>query len=455
MFPTISSFQVLLETTLTRSNIGILYCLISSFFCVRFQVTTRSLSRYSNYSLSTLFRFLSCEIDWLSIRILLFMCWNFKLQRTYIFATDETVEKKSGKCSYGLSKFYSSSIEKPIASICFSSLSLIDVQSATSFMIHAIQVVHSQADKLRIAEEKAQRKAAKERLQNGGKPLRRGRKKGVKNKVGESLSVGNASSRAFGSLFTSAVVALCSLLPTLKVKHVVGDTAYGNENYLRIVSGQGLFLISKLYRNAALFEIKPEPKVRKRGRPTLYGKQFDLSNLDRKHLKSTQKDDKGTRLETYQIQARSKAMKGRKLNVVVQKAIRKDGKVAIQLFFSSDLELDYQTLVNYYKLRFQIEFDFRDAKQHFGLSDFKNYKEKNLTNFVNLSLTMTLISKSILERTREKHQNPKLSILDLKVYYNHKFHAKSIINWFINNPEVNFNSINEEQFLPHDLINAA
>ncbi|MFT5917030.1 MAG: hypothetical protein ACI81T_003543, partial [Bacteroidia bacterium] len=51
--------------------------------------------------------------------------------------------------------------------------------------------------------------------------------------------------------------------------------------------------------------------------------------------------------------------------------------------------------------------------------------------------------------------NPKLSILDLKVYCNHKFHAKSIINWFVNNPKINFNSINEEQFLPHDLINPA
>jgi hypothetical protein len=93
MFPTISSFQVLLETTLTSSNIGILYCLIDSFFCVRFQVTTRSLSRYSKHSLSTPFHFLSCEIDWLSIRILLFMRWNFKSQRTYIFA-HTTVQKQ-------------------------------------------------------------------------------------------------------------------------------------------------------------------------------------------------------------------------------------------------------------------------------------------------------------------------------------------------------------------------
>ena len=50
-------------------------------------------------------------------------------------------------------------------------LSLIDVESTTSFMIHTIQVVHSQADKLRIAKEKAKRKAAKKRLQDGGKPL--------------------------------------------------------------------------------------------------------------------------------------------------------------------------------------------------------------------------------------------------------------------------------------------
>lgn len=452
MLPSISSFQLILETTMTSSNISILYSLINSIFCVRFQVTTQSLSRYSEYSLSTLFRFLRCEIDWLSIRTFLFIDLSFDLNRTYIFATDETVEGKSGKCSYGLSKFYSSSIEKPINGICFSSLSLIDVESKTSFMIH---LVHNQFNRLRIAAEKETRKAAKKRLQNGGKPLKRGRKKGSTNKTKENSSLENASLRAFKSVFNETLLTFSSLLPTLKVRHLVGDTAYGNENYLNIVSEKGLFLISKLYKNAALFEVKAEPKIRKRGRPALYGEQFNLAFLDKKYLKSSQKDDKETRIETYQIEARSKAMKGRKLNVVVQKAIRKDGKVGIQIFFSNDLELDSQTLINYYKLRFQIEFDFRDAKQHFGLSDFKNYKEKNLTNFVNFSLTMTLISKSMVEKFREKHQNPKLSILDLKVSQNHKFHTKSIINWFRNNPKVNFNSINEEQFLPQDLINAA
>ena len=156
--------------------------------------------------------------------------------------------------------------------------------------------------------------------------------------------------------------------------------------------------------------------------------------MDKKYLQKTQKDEKGIRTEIYQLKGLSKAMKKKKINVVVQKTIRKDGKQSVHIFFSTDLQLDYETLIKYYRIRFQIEFDFRDAKQHFGFSDFKNYKEKNMTNFINLSFTMTLISKSIIRKFRQKYKNEKLSILDLKVFQNHQFHTKSIINWFRNNP---------------------
>ncbi|MBK8471046.1 MAG: transposase [Sphingobacteriales bacterium] len=45
--------------------------------------------------------------------------------------------------------------------------------------------------------------------------------------------------------------------------------------------------------------------------------------------------------------------------------------------FSNDLQLDAQTMMAYYTLRFQIEFDFRDAKQHFGLHKFKIIIKRN------------------------------------------------------------------------------
>ena len=48
--------------------------------------------------------------------------------------------------------------------------------------------------------------------------------------------------------------------------------------------------------------------------------------------------------------------------------------------FSSDLSLDAQTLIKYYSLRFQIEFNFRDAKQFWGLEDFMNTSHTGVMN---------------------------------------------------------------------------
>jgi len=39
------------------------------------------------------------------------------------------------------------------------------------------------------------------------------------------------------------------------------------------------------------------------------------------------------------------------------------------LLYSSDTELDPVRLFRFYRARFQIEFAFRDAKQHLGLQD--------------------------------------------------------------------------------------
>jgi len=40
------------------------------------------------------------------------------------------------------------------------------------------------------------------------------------------------------------------------------------------------------------------------------------------------------------------------------------------ILFSTDLDLGYAKIIKFYNLRFQIEFNFRDAKQYWGLEDF-------------------------------------------------------------------------------------
>ena len=82
------------------------------------------------------------------------------------------------------------------------------------------------------------------------------------------------------------------------------------------------------------------------------------------------------------------------------------------ILFSSDLALAYAPLIDYYGLRFQIELNFRDAKQYWGLEDFMNVTPTGVTNAANLSLFMVNVAHRL--RTDSHPGAPDYSILDLK-----------------------------------------
>ena len=113
---------------------------------------------------------------------------------------------------------------------------------------------------------------------------------------------------------------------------------------------------------------KNQPK--KRGRPPVYGDKLNKSTLPNRYLKNIENDGE-YKTETYQLKAYAKNTFGQKLlNIVIQKKQRiNDGRTTTNIWMSTDLDLDWVKLLDYYGLRLQIEFDFRDAKQHFGLSD--------------------------------------------------------------------------------------
>jgi len=85
------------------------------------------------------------------------------------------------------------------------------------------------------------------------------------------------------------------------------------------------------------------------------------------------------------------------------------------VLFSSDLDLEYEKLIDYYKLRFQIEFNFRDAKQYWGLEDFMNIKETPVKNAINLAFFMVNLSNILINKVRP--QNAEFSVQDLKAYF--------------------------------------
>jgi putative transposase len=85
------------------------------------------------------------------------------------------------------------------------------------------------------------------------------------------------------------------------------------------------------------------------------------------------------------------------------------------ILFTTDVKLAYEKVMDFYSLRFQIEFNFRDAKQYWGLDDFMNVKEVAVTNAANLSFFMVNFSTILLRRFQA--MNPDFSVLDLKSHY--------------------------------------
>ena len=106
----------------------------------------------------------------------------------------------------------------------------------------------------------------------------------------------------------------------------------------------------------------------------------------------------------------------RALNVVcILKTHLLTEKKSHVFLFSSDLALDAETMIDYYRLRFQIEFNFREAKQYWGLEDFMNVNKTPVNNAANLSMFMVNVSAKLLAPLRLEHSEA--SVLDLKAHY--------------------------------------
>lgn len=90
-----------------------------------------------------------------------------------------------------------------------------------------------------------------------------------------------------------------------------------------------------------------------------------------------------------------------------------------------------------YRLRFQIEFLYRDAKQHTGLNDCEARSRRKLDFHWNLSLTAINLAK-IIHWIPKKDKNPNeeavFSMNDIKTQYYNKLLLNRFISMFGINP---------------------
>lgn len=208
--------------------------------------------------------------------------------------------------------------------------------------------------------------------------------------------------------------------------YLVVDGYFAKSGFVdEIMDETNLHVVSKLRKDADLKYIYKGPQKKGRGAPRKFDGKIGISNPDKRRIPLVYEDEN---CKVYSGVVWSTRLK-RKIKLAYVEWWKEDrytGQYAV--LFSTDLELDGEVIYRYYKSRFQIEFLFRDAKQHVGLNHCQARDEEKLYFHFNACLTTVSLAKAIHFLPIPKEHRGSFSMSDIKMLYSNCILAKRIIS---------------------------
>ncbi len=413
--PEILTLLSCLTFDLNSTSLKHLGGIIQAMLAMTGRVTMLGISRWAGKggSYRTIQRFFYSPKNWPTLMWVFFRTHCFCPKEKYAIAGDEVVTTKSGHKTYGVDWFFSSLTQRPVKGLAFFALSLVGLEQRQSYPLRIEQVIRPVA------------KAKAAPLESSAQPKgKRGRPKGSKNKDKTQVNLSRELLHIRGML--SAL--LITMGGSIPLEYLLLDGKFGHNAAVQMTRQMGLHLVSKLRYDSALFLPYQGTNSRRK-----YGDKLNPRQIPQQFL--CQRTTEGDwRTDIYQVPVLHKEF-AQPLNVVILlKTNLKTQQQGHVILFSSDLQLTYNQLIDLYSLRFQIEFDFRDAKQFWGLEDFMNISQTAVTNAVNLAFFMVNLSRRLLRDFRGDH-HPQFSLLDLKAFYRAFQYVEEVIKLLPQKPE--------------------
>jgi Transposase DDE domain len=219
-------------------------------------------------------------------------------------------------------------------------------------------------------------------------------------------------------------------------KIMIFDAFFSKKAFVDSICKSGFILVSRLQKNIYLrYAYKGEQKKGK-GRNKVYGDKIDLKNLSPDHFTLFEQNQEE---RAYEGLAHVRGLKRWCKVVIVHKI--KEGKVKSALiYFSTDITMSGQQVYDYYRLRYQIEFIFRDTKGYLGLQHTQSRQEEALDFHFNLALTTYNIAKATHWLALDKEQRNAFSIQDIKTQYVNQLLLDRLISIYGKDPSVEINN---------------
>ena len=302
-----------------------------------------------------------------------FLGFNLALVQQYlgaerIIALDPCYVPKSGKHTDGVGYFYSGSAGREQWGLEFCGLAAVDTATKSALHLLAVQTV-----------ERAE---------------------------GESMLE-----------YYASIVTLNAERLSRVSRYVAADGFFACQPFVDRVVGAGFDLITRLRTNARLRYLYEGPHEQRRGRRRQYDGYVNPRDLRSDYFELFAQAADGS-WRAYAAIVNVEAWKRNVRLVVVQHLDRRTGQVRSHtLLASTDPEMTGAQVLQHYQCRFQIEFLFRDAKQHAGLTHCQARSWQKIDFHLNTALTAVSLARVVHQLSQPAGERTSFSMADVKMLY--------------------------------------
>lgn len=350
-----AKMNTIYKTHIGKPQRAFLQELFRVVFARQGRVTFTNLARFSELHEHTFRRHFERAFDWVAFNLVLLRL-RAHPDEPIIGVFDTSFLPKSGKKTYGLDKFFSSAAKAVRTGLEVSLLGVIAVNSRRAVGLDATQTPPG---------------------------------------LSSEETADEGSSRYSRIDFYLEQITDC-LDRLAGVRYFVGDGYYAKRKVFETLTRHGKHLITKLRSDANLRFLAQPHERQSGGRPRRYAGKVRFADFDGLASRFSEEGclPDLPHVRIYTAVVNSEHFK-RDLRVVVLHNEREDEYAVL---CSSDTEQSAEEVVLFYRLRYQIEFVIRDAKQFTGLTHCQGRSEAKLDFHLNMSLAAVNVARLVCQR---------------------------------------------------------
>lgn len=393
---TVTTAALVSAILVKMSNIGkwqrqFISHLIPLLMSIRGRINFMQMSRYGTYSMTSYRNNFDKTFDFGA-----FNSEHIKMKGTgyHVIIFDPSHIRKSGKSTFGKGRFWSGCDNQSKLGLEIGGIAVGDVEHHTAFHYEAIQTPN--AENLRLS---------------------------GKNLIDH-----------YADLIIKRKDELIKFSTYLAV-----DAYFSKKTYVdKILNNTNFDIISRLRDDAVMYYVFDGQPTGKRGRPQVYDGKVDIKNPAMNHCTVVHQDSE---IRIFSAIVYVKSLQRKVKIALVQYLDQNSPKIkSTKIYFSTDTDLAAWYIVKFYKLRFQIEFIYRDANQFTGLENCQARSEEKLYFHFNTSLTTVSIAKSVHYLAIPKEQRESFSMADVKTIYHNQLLLERFFDVFAIDPDTHKNN---------------